>query len=107
LAEEITQFAGETRYRYDWDRWTNGSWWKLFRGLDFGVEPDKLRNRMYQKGNRLDPPLKARTHKQVERIDQQSDDAQARLRERGVGGPEIEVVYVRFFDPSVEAEAAA
>lgn len=104
MAEQIDSFPAPSRNsrRYPWDEWTDGHPWKLYRLLDFDSSTDKFRNRMYAMAQRRG--LKVDTHKAVETVAAQSPAAIEQLEAKGVG-PEVEVLYIQFHDPSVEAEA--
>jgi hypothetical protein len=85
MADRINQFPSAKRppsRRYPWDDWTDGSPWKLVRGVDFDQEVDQFRNRLYPQAKRRG--LKVRSAKQVERS-----------AEHG----EREILVIEFFDP--------
>ena len=80
MAERVTDFPTPPRQtrRYPWAEWTDGSTWRLVRGVDFDAPVDNFRDRLFSVAKRRN--LKVTTSKATE--------------------GEVEVLYAQFFgDP--------
>ena len=51
MAVKVKEFES-ARDKHDWHRWTDGSAWQAFKGVDFDCTPDGFRSCLYQHARR-------------------------------------------------------
>jgi hypothetical protein len=100
MAEEVAQFPDTHRRSqrtYDWDRWTNGNPWRLIQGLDFDIDVDEFRNRLYGVAARRSLAVKSHKADEAPRNDAERQHAVEVVSDNG-GAPELSVtvLYVQF-----------
>jgi hypothetical protein len=110
MATEIKDLGDKKRRklrRYPWDEWTHiaegetaGSWWMLYRGIDFDADAGVFRNRCYGEAGRRG--MKVTTEKGVLPRKDWPEDLKEKL-----GGDEVETLLIQFYREDAEAEAAA
>lgn len=52
MAQAIKGFS-KKRFKYPWDKWTDGKCYRAVKGTDFTCEPSGFRNTLYSKAHLL------------------------------------------------------
>lgn len=63
IVPDATLEQNHTKSKHDWTNWTNGSTWKLTRGVDFDARPESIRAQAFQYAKRRN--LKCQTAQDI------------------------------------------